>query len=341
MAQKKKAFGGAAPTETKNTAATAPTPPESRWTSAIKESVSQHEGIESINAKMVPIGQLRLDDNNPRALYWTPTAIAGLLASHPFTAALLQDDDQIEAYLIALPTPHTTNDKAAQELRSLLRFAGSLGSADRIVNPITGYLEGMTITIIAGERRFLACLLLGASHAPVRLLKEKPGTYDLVLLQWSENQDREDLSLFEQIGNLRRIMAAWKHESGHDLSVRELAVRTSLGKSQAAVYVKVIRDAKKSLLARIETGEITSIKEAARLTSAPPSPKPPRKTLATGSIRVAKDTPLPAARFVVEAAIEKLGNSALTRDIHTLDLKQITGINQALKLIVKAITDDQ
>lgn len=343
--RKKRVFGTGKVTKPENAGSSAPGKSQTRWSQSIKSSAELHQGIKNINAKMLPVTQIKIDENNPRELWWTPELLLQLLDQKTLSKEQLRDEDSIKHYIATLP--HDFKDQPQQtkiesELTALFQFAGALGSAQGIINPITATVDGMTATIIAGERRFLACLILGETHAPVRLIDDPLTEFDRVLMQWSENEDRENLSLHEQLVNLRRITEAWQTKSDQgSLTVRAFAAQTGMSKSYAQLYLKVIRSAKQDLLDRIAAGEISSIKDAADLVGN--TSPPPKKTTRRpgGSLRVSRDTDITAARFIVDATLEKFDDPQLSHDIAQLDLKEIKGINQALKLILGALSNER
>ncbi len=95
-----------------------------------------------------------------------------------------------------------------------------------VLQPILVYQEEGAYTIIAGERRFRACLKAGLKTVPA-LLRERPGERELLQMALIENIQREDLNPLDLASGYRTLV------EDHHLTQEELA--RALGKSRASV----------------------------------------------------------------------------------------------------------
>lgn len=340
---RKKAFGTGTVAEITEKSAAGDT---STWSEGIKEGAARMDGIKNINAKTLPLALLEEDPENPRTLLYSSKDIRALIQQHPLPDGFAESTDWIESYVKQAPCPADVEiaDKwasaAQKELTSLLHFAVSLGSSDKIINPITVFPVGSNFQIIAGERRFLACLLLLATHAPVRILETRPAPDELLLMQWSENSDREDLSLSDRLGNLERILAALKSgNNGKEISIREFAAKTGMSKTWAERYVTVIRHATKALWEEIRLGKINSIVSAHNLVQkARSKDKGAKAAPRRATLRLSAGENTQAAKFVIEAVVEKLADEALNKTLGKIDYSDPKMINKALEQIMAVVS---
>lgn len=340
---KKKAFGTGKITEPTEQSQTSDA---STWSTGIKEGATRMGGMKNINAKTLPVELLEEDPENPRTMLYSSKDIKALIQQHPLPDEFTKSTDWIASYVEKAPCPadsENTSDMsggAQKELASLLHFAVSLGSSDKIINPITVFPVGSNFQIIAGERRFLACLLLMATHAPVRILETQPAPDDLLLMQWSENSDREDLPLFDRLGNLQRILTALKPgNNGKEISIREFAAKTGMSKTWAERYVTVIRHAKKSLWEEIRLGKVKSIVAAHRLVQdARSKDKSVKVEPRRAKLRLSAGENTQAAKFVIEAVVEKLADENLNNTLGNIDYSDPKKVNKALEEIMEAVS---
>lgn len=145
--------------------------------------------------------------------------------------------------------PH--QPRKAFEEASLKDLASSI-QANGVLCPIRVRLtEGGTYRIVAGERRYRACSMLGLESIPAVIDRGEGDEVDLLVQQVVENVQRVDLNPVER----SRAIAQLKETFG--LSVRE--VSTKLGISKSAVQRGVeISNLPADLLVALEEGAAES-----------------------------------------------------------------------------------
>lgn len=112
--------------------------------------------------------------------------------------------------------------------------------------------------LIAGERRWLASLFAGKEFIPVHIC-EKPKNFDLKYLQWIENIQREDLTLWEKYINLKQISEAFLADNPTIPELKAIDIARLLGVSQKQSYrLYNLLNAEKVILEGIEQGKISS-----------------------------------------------------------------------------------
>lgn len=132
-----------------------------------------------------------------------------------------------------------------------------------LINPVVVYKHGEKYRLVAGERRYLASLLGGKRNIQSRILNEKPKNVDLRLLQWIENNEREDLSLKDRIGNLEQIIQEYKKGNPETtLTATVLKNLISVSLPQATYYLSIL-NSPVDVRENIKTGAINNLDKAA------------------------------------------------------------------------------
>lgn len=181
------------------------------------ESAQNHFG--ELRVDVLPITKIETDPDNPRDLALTFSDLRNGIAPH----------DKEHA-------------RKTAELESLQSIANSIRSQG-IINPITVYKFGEKYRLIAGERRTLASLLAGKTDIQARILDSKPNELKISLLQWVENIERSDLTLWERLKNLEKILQAHartKQQELADITITELSHLIGCSKPHAMNYKAVL-----------------------------------------------------------------------------------------------------
>ena len=154
----------------------------SSLTQGLEETVAaakNHSG--ELRIEIIPISKIELDPDNPRKLELSMAdVINGLSKDDPSYAQKLQEKKNLET------------------LGKTIKDQG-------LINPILVYKNGDVYRLIAGERRTLASLTNGEKTIQAKILDGKPEQLKISLLQWIENVERADLSLWERLQNLEKI----------------------------------------------------------------------------------------------------------------------------------------
>ena len=202
-----------------------------------------------LHVEVVPLRKIELDPDNPRDL---------MLNSSDLTQELLTTDVHYE--------------RKFREKESLNSIANSI-KEQGVINPILVYKHGDFYRLIAGERRTLASMIAGKSDIPAKILPEKPNHLKLSLLQWIENVEREDLSLWERICNLEKILDAYslKEGKGRDsITATDLSQLISCSLQQGVNYRNLL-NASTILKQHIRDNKIMNIEKAALIAKCDPN----------------------------------------------------------------------
>lgn len=323
-----------------------------RWATSAAGQMKTASAVVTLNVKRIPVSYVREDDDNPRKLAVSVTDMRDVASQHPLDRERLSRDDDIylEEYLEQVEASGRLQGKAVADFRSLAGFAFALKSADRLMHPIVVWQQDTQFHLIAGERRLLAHILLAEPAIDARIHDAAPAPFAKYLLQWEENIHRDDLSLFEKIENLRQLVDSWKAEKGvQAISVNQFARLSGLPRSVAQRYLAVIRCPSPALLAAIESGQVSNIKQAANIAALPAKDieaslgsqktQKPAGQGASSSVRVGRAQDYRAVSFLIKAAAEKLDDQALTAELDSLDLSRQKDLNRAFAILLDRLNE--
>lgn len=213
-----------------------------------------------INVKCIPISQIIFDPQNSRQLLVTREEIA------KGPKLNLDDfDDQGQNKITMELEKYFSNDENGKqkidEYLDLMHLASSIQAYDKLINPVTVYTKGVDFHLISGHRRTLAHLILGADKIFAKILPSAPDALEHSLIQWKENKDRQDLTLYDEICNIQKIILSWEKESKKTISIRKLMALLSIKKTKASYYLAIIRELEhnKKLLQAVKQQYITSL----------------------------------------------------------------------------------
>lgn len=188
---------------------------------------SLSDGIgETINTGNNNVGQLRyeivslsrilLDEENPRDL---------IINKNDVIHGVMENDPNYE--------------RKKNELASLETLVFSIRKAG-VRNPVELYKDNDNYILISGERRVLSSLLAGKKDVPAKILESKPDELQLRFLQWIENIEREDLTIWERLYNIEQIIGAYKNSnSTNSIDSEILSSIIGCSKKQSKRYLDV------------------------------------------------------------------------------------------------------
>lgn len=190
--------------------------------------------------EIVPLTQIELDPENPR----------NLLINFSDLPHGPRNDD-----------PHYAQKlKEIEKLQSLAETIKQQG----LINPIVVYKNVDKYRLVAGERRCLASLLGGLTDIKANVLDQRPTAYKRSVLQWIENIEREDLTLWERMRNIEMIVKAYQHEHNTHEPVTATVIRNLLGCSLPhAMNYHAVLNADEVLKNGISANTVKNLEKAA------------------------------------------------------------------------------
>lgn len=156
--------------------------------------------------------------------------------------------------------PHYAIKK--EEYDGLCELAESI-KREGLLNPISVIEEGSNFKVVAGERRFLATIIAQKNVIEARVFRKKPKPLDLRVIQWSENQSRKDLTLYDKLMNVVSILEAYRIEKQEELTAIRLSEVISISRQQAQYYKAIISN--KALMNFIREGKVSTFEDARKL----------------------------------------------------------------------------
>jgi ParB family transcriptional regulator, chromosome partitioning protein len=215
-------------------------------TEGLEETVSAaHNYSGELRVEAISLKKIELDPDNPRDLILTFADILDGIAK--------TDKDYMRK----------TAEKAS--LQSLAHSIKEQG----IINPVVVYKHADKYRLIAGERRTLASLLAGKPDIQAKILESKPDELKISLLQWLENVERKDLSLWERLKNLEKMLASLasvKKLQVQDISATDLSRLLGCSLPHAMNYLAVL-NADSKVKELIQHNKIKNLEKAALIAS--------------------------------------------------------------------------
>ncbi len=194
-----------------------------------------------LHIEIIPLRKISLDPANPRDM---------LLSFSDLYEGMTKTDDEFS--------------RKSAEKESLQSLAKSIVEQG-VINPIVVYKQREEYKLIAGERRTLASIIANKQDIPAKVLTSRPDELKLSLIQWIENIEREDLSLWERMRNLEKILSAFaqsKNKQQQEITPTELSHLIGCSLQQAVNYRHVL-NASDSIRKHIQSGEIKNIEKVA------------------------------------------------------------------------------
>ncbi len=152
-------------------------------------------------------------------------------------------------------------DKKLESFIELQELAQSIKN-EGLIQPVTAYEAGDEYLLVAGERRFLAHLLLKAVEIRA-LVKPKPPNFKLAKIKLIENVQRKDLNLAEMvIGLIVTNDLHMKENEGRSMKRADIIKAISVSRTTATRYHKVI-EGPTDVLEAIKNKDITQLAVAA------------------------------------------------------------------------------
>lgn len=211
-----------------------------KWSSGIE---LQSKTAKPLNYKSIPVELINIDPKNARNMHFS---IEDIKAAPKITGTSLHDETYVSQLKSFVSSFEDANEKL-EEIMKTAKLADSIRKSG-LINPITTFMEEMEFQLISGHRRLFASILLDEEEIASNIQDRPQSNVDRYLIQWSENEDREDLQLSEQLKNIKIIISSWEEETEKDISITKLMELLGFKKTQASWYLKTIREMSNSSL---------------------------------------------------------------------------------------------
>lgn len=191
--------------------------------------------------EVIPLVKIKFDPDNPRKLTIAP--------------------QELKEDLLSVTDP--LYERKKKELESLKSLASSIKKTG-VRNAIEVYKDGIDYRLISGERRVLGSILAGKEDIQARVIDVKPTEFDIRYLQWIENIEREDLTLWERVLNVRQLITAYKDNEQMDVTATILRDILGCSLPHAMTYMAVL-NAPSDLEIALQNNQISNLEKAAVL----------------------------------------------------------------------------
>lgn len=189
---------------------------------------------------IIPLAKVEIDPENPRTM---------LLIPKDLYKGLDSSDVAFEQ-----------KNKEKESLQSLSKSILDQG----VINPILVYENNGMYRLIAGERRTLASILAGKTDIQAKIMDEKPDELKVRILQWIENIERSDLTLFERLDNLEKILNSYAKKNNilmEDIRITDISHLIGCAKSHA-MNLKSVLNADSQIKELIKSNKIRNLEKA-------------------------------------------------------------------------------
>lgn len=202
--------------------------------------VKNHVG--TLSYKVIPIDTIEFDPENPREMS---------LSREDILNGLIPNDPLFE--------PKSKELESLQQLSETIKKYG-------VRNAVEVYKHGENYRLIHGERRCLASLLAGKIEVSAKILDDKPSDFDIRLLQFIENAQREDLTLSEFISNVRSVIDEYRNHVTSEVivDINFLAQLINKSRTQCSAVMAVL-NAPEDVQIQINAAKIRNLDKAALL----------------------------------------------------------------------------
>lgn len=215
--------------------------------------------------KPLTLSRVLTDPTNPRHLKVTAENLRNIIASISIVEQENLNETEIpdkiiQEYFKQISILDVDKDLISSEMESLKELALGI-SKNGLLHPIITYKEGEHYIIVAGERRFLAHLLLNRKYIESRVFMNKPSGSMKKIAQWIENVQREDLSAYSRVENVIHIAEEYFKEHKKALTPTVLSEISGISKASASYYLSLVNGPEDVILA-LKNNQLNNIKKA-------------------------------------------------------------------------------
>jgi len=235
---------------------------DTQLTGAIRDQVSLDEHAGEGDLRVLSIDKLNRNPNNPRHLPISIEQINALRRDAAMAlgiALVLPISPEILA-AIGEEIEKISDDLAKQQIEGIYLLAKSV-SQRGLMQPISVYSDAAgQYFILAGERRFLAHVLLGRTTIRAMVKESAGDEIDRRIGSLIENIVREDLTTSEKIDFIEGLVHLHEQQKGSLMTAEALHEMIHESVRTCRRYLRYI-SAPTSVRASIRSGEISSIRD--------------------------------------------------------------------------------
>jgi len=308
-----------------------------KWTSATASQLDSK--VKSILVKNLPISHIKTDQDNPRKLTIDVNLVREIQSKFSIKSYLKneEDNDWVEEYVEKVTIYYNLEGKQIGDFTSIVEFAAVLKSPKRLLHSIVVWQEDSVFHLISGERRLLTHILLGEEYISSRISEEKLSVKEIDILQWEENIHREDMTLFEKIIRLEKLIASSHGMS--KISVRKLAKVSGLSVAESQRYLVIIKYPTNTLIKAIEEGKVEGLQKSAALAQLSDEELKAKlsgivvakKAVIKPAIKISKDADIDVMKRIIGVVTKEFNAESV---LDNLDLSKSKDLNIAFNSLI-------
>lgn len=312
-----------------------------KWAGSVAAQIATSTQVKELLTKTIPVDYVYCDPENPRKLAISQQDLINIAKKHPIDKACLAVDnstDWIEDYVNEVGQSEQLDGKALGDFESLVNFASALKSSDRLLHPIVVWREESTFHLIAGERRLLTHILLGEKFIAARILDQRYDRAQIDTLQWEENVQRVDMTLWERVDHVRKLLEAG--EGTQKTSVTKLSKILGRSRAESQRYLAVLRYSDPIIMTAIEQGRVNDLKTAAAFAQLSLDEiqqklgQTPKDIKVKAPIKITDKTAIKGMAKIIRAAAAQL---KLSDSIDEFNLHKSKELTQALSVLLAEV----
>jgi ParB/RepB/Spo0J family partition protein len=319
-----------------------------KWVNSIHDKYNNKVDVKDVLVKTLPISVIYTDQDNPRKLKIDKKLLLEIVSKYP-AKKLIENSinmEWIEDYINKISDEYNFKDKQVDDLISIVELAASIKDPERLINPITVWQQNSIFHLISGERRLLAHIILESETVESKIKNSNIKVEDITILQWDENTQREEMTLYEKLIRVEKIINENLKKSPHNISSRSLGAVIGRKQTTANKYLKILRYDDEVLMNAIEDGKIKNLEKASGFSVLTPEEISlklenkliPNKNSAYKKVKISKDVKPEVMSLIIDTIVEKF---ELSDKIRGFDLSMTKDINKAFNCILKHLEEDR
>lgn len=234
---------------------------DTKLTGAIRDQVKQDIHAGEGELRVIPLDKIDLNPHNPRRLLVSPHEILTLREE-----ALSQSQGDLKGEgehrffsVIESLLNQLADETMKTQLEKIYLLAKSI-EKHGLIQPIAVFQENGRYTIMAGERRFLAHLLIGRPSIRALARERMHDEVEERAGSLIENIARVDLTVSEKIEYIEELCDIYKKQSDKEISAEALHDLIHESVRSCRRYLRFIQ-APEDVRAAIRAGELSSVRE--------------------------------------------------------------------------------
>lgn len=308
-----------------------------KWTNATASQLGSK--VKSVLVKNLPISHIKTDQDNPRKLTIDVMLVKEIQNKFPINNFLNNEEDNtwVEEYIEKVVKYFNLKGKQVSDFTSIVEFATVLKSPTRLLHSIVVWQEDSIFHLISGERRLLTHVILGEDYISSKISEDKLTRSEIDILQWEENIHRSDITLFEKIKRLEKLINGTL--GIEKISVRKLAKISGLSVADSQRYLAIIKYPTDTLIKAIENGDASGLQKCAALAQLTDEELKVKlsgnvivkKEVIKPIIKISKDADSEVMNKIIRVVIKEFNAESV---LENLDLSKSKDINTAFNSLV-------